>query len=43
VGKLEGKSSLGKRRGRWEHIKIDITETGSEVVDWIHQAQDRDR
>ena len=43
MGKCEGKRPLGRRRVRWKDIKIDLKETGSEVVDWIHQAQDRDK
>ena len=43
VGKREGNMPLGRRRGRWKDIKIDLKETGSEVVDWIRQAQDRDK
>lgn len=35
VGKPEGKRSLGRFRSRWEnHIKIPVTETGWESVDW---------
>ena len=25
------------------YIKMDVKEIGSEGVDWIHQAQDRDK
>jgi len=27
---------------RWDNIRMDLTEIGWEVVDWIHLAQDRD-
>jgi hypothetical protein len=44
VGKPEWKRSLGKPRRRWEdNFGIDLRETGLEVVDWIHLAQDRDK
>jgi hypothetical protein len=43
-GKSEGGRPLGKPRRRWEdNIKTDIQEVGSEGVDWIDMAQDRDR
>ena len=43
VGKPEGKSSLGRRRRRWEdNIKMDLQEVGG-VGDWMELAQDRDR
>jgi hypothetical protein len=35
---------LGRPRHRWEvGIRIDLGEIGLEGVDWIRQAQDRDR
>jgi hypothetical protein len=35
---------LGRRRRRWEdNIRMDLRETGCEVVEWIHLAEDRDR
>jgi hypothetical protein len=44
VGKLEGKSPLGRTRRRWEdNIKMDLKEMGCEVFDWIIVAQDRNR
>jgi hypothetical protein len=44
VGKPEGKRPLGRPRRGWEMIfRMDITEMGWEVVDWIHLAQDRDK
>ena len=40
----EGKRSLGRRRRRWEdNIKMDVEEVVCGVMDWIDQAQDRDR
>jgi len=34
VGKLEGKTPLGRQRRRWEdNIRIDLREIGWEVVD----------
>jgi hypothetical protein len=35
---------LGRRRQRWEdNIKMDLTETGWESVDWFHLDQDREK
>jgi hypothetical protein len=37
----EGKRPLGRPRRRWDdNVKIDVNETGYEVVVWIHLAQD---
>jgi hypothetical protein len=42
VGKPEGKRSLGRPRRRWlDNIKMDLSEIGFSVVDWIGLAQDR--
>jgi hypothetical protein len=42
VGKPEGKRPLGRpRRRRIDNIKMDLLETGVNVVDWIGLAQDR--
>ena len=43
MGKPEGNRSLGRpgRRGE-DNIKIDLKETGWEVVHWIDLVQDRD-
>jgi hypothetical protein len=44
VGKLEGKRPLGRLRHRWiDNIKMDLLETGLNVVDWTGPAQDRYR
>ena len=44
VGKLEGKRSLGRPRRRWvNNIRMDLQEVGCGYMDWIGQAQDRDR
>jgi hypothetical protein len=41
VGKPEGKTPLGKLRGRWmDNIKMDLLEIGL-GVDWIGLAQGR--
>jgi len=41
VGKSSGKTSLREPRTRWvDNIKIDVTETGCQGVDWIHVACD---
>jgi hypothetical protein len=42
VGRPEGKRPLGRPKHRWEdNIKMDIRETGVDVVKWIQLAQDR--
>jgi len=44
VGKPEGKRPLGRPRCRWmDNIRMDLQEVGCGYVDWIGQAQDRDR
>ena len=44
VGKPEEKRPLGRPRLRWEdNIKIDLQEVGCVGMDWIEQAQDKDR
>jgi hypothetical protein len=44
VRKPEGKKPLGRPRRRWvDNIKIDLSEIGLSVVDWISLAQDRYR
>jgi hypothetical protein len=42
IGKPEGKRPLGRpRRKQIDNIKMDLLETGLNVVDWIGQVQDR--
>jgi hypothetical protein len=44
VGKPEGRRPLGRARRRWlDNITMDLVEVGCDDVDWIGQAQDRDR
>jgi len=44
VGKSEGNRQLQRPKRRWkDNIRTDLREIRSEVVDWIHLAQDRDR
>jgi hypothetical protein len=44
VGKPEGKRPLGRPTRRWiDNIKMDLLETGLNVVGWIGLAQDRYR
>jgi len=44
VGKPEGKRPLGRPRHRWEdNIKMHLQTVGSEGMDWIELAQDKDR
>jgi hypothetical protein len=44
VRKPEGKKPLGRSRHRWiDNIKMDLSEIGLSVVDWIGLAQDRYR
>jgi hypothetical protein len=43
VGKLGGEKPLGRLRHAWEDgIKMDLTEIGWKVVEFIHPAQYRD-
>jgi hypothetical protein len=42
VGKPKGKRPLWRPRSKWNgNIKMDIKETGHEVVGWVYVAQDR--
>jgi hypothetical protein len=44
VGKPEGNKPLGRPRRRWEeNIETDLQEMGSNGMEWIDVAQDRDR
>jgi hypothetical protein len=43
VRKSEGKRQLGRPRHRCDDNIIDSSEIGWEDVDWMHQAQNRDR
>jgi hypothetical protein len=44
VRKPEGKRLLGRPRRRWiNNVKINLSEIGFSVVDWIGLAQDRYR
>jgi hypothetical protein len=44
VGKPEGKRPLRRPRRMWiDNIKMDLVDTGLNVVDWIALAQDRYR
>ena len=44
LGKPEGKRPLGRPRRRWEdNIKMAVQEMGCGCMDWIEQAQDRER
>jgi hypothetical protein len=44
MGLAGWKRSLGRHRGRWEdNIRMDPTEIGWEIMDWMHLAQDRDQ
>jgi hypothetical protein len=39
VGRCEGNRPLGKPEGRWKYnTQLDIKETGSEELNWIHLA-----
>jgi hypothetical protein len=42
MGKLEGRRPLGRRRHRWDDIKMIFRKWGA-GMDWIDLAQDRDR
>jgi hypothetical protein len=42
VGRLEGKRPLGRPRRRWEDsIKMDLTEKGIDVANWVQLTQVR--
>jgi hypothetical protein len=44
MGNPERKRPLGRPRRRWvDNIKIDLTETGWDGVDWVVMAQDMDQ
>jgi hypothetical protein len=44
IGEPEGKKQFGRSKSRREdNIRIDVREIGSEGVDWIYLAQDRDQ
>ena len=44
MGRPEGKTPLGRPRGRWEdNIKMYLQEVGCGGMDWIELGQDRDR
>jgi hypothetical protein len=44
VGKPEGKRPLRRPRCSWrDNIKLDLSDIGLSVVDWICLAQDRNR
>jgi hypothetical protein len=44
VGKAEGKRPFGRPKRIWEdNIKMDFQEVGCGGMDWLEQAEDRDR
>jgi hypothetical protein len=44
VGKLEGKTLLGRPKHRWkDNIQTDLQEMGWEGVDWINLAENREK
>jgi hypothetical protein len=44
VGKPEGRRPLGRPRCRWvDNIKMNLRQIGSDGIDWIDLAQDRDQ
>jgi hypothetical protein len=38
VAKSEGKRPLGRPGSRWENIKMELRETGLEVMNWVQLA-----
>jgi hypothetical protein len=42
MGKAKGKNHLTDRSVDGDEIGIDVKETGSEGLEWIHLAQDTD-
>jgi hypothetical protein len=43
VGKSEGRRPLGRPRGMWLDIRMDLVQVGWGDVDWVGLAQDRDK
>jgi len=43
VGKLKGKTPLGRPTHRWDNIKMDLQQVGLGGMDWIDLAQDREK
>jgi hypothetical protein len=43
VGKPERNRSFGRRRSRWDDIRMYLREMKWEVVDWMHLAQGMDQ
>jgi hypothetical protein len=43
VGKPEGNRPLGRLKTWVDNIKMDLRDKGSDGVDWIDLAQDRDQ
>jgi hypothetical protein len=44
LGKIRGKTPLGRPRRRWENdFKMDLREIGWGGMDWIDLHQDRDQ
>jgi hypothetical protein len=44
VGEPEGRRPLGRPRHKWvDNIKLGLREIGSDGMDWICLAQDRDQ
>ena len=42
TGKPTGKRPLGRPRGRWENIRMDLKEIGINTRNWFDPALDRD-
>ena len=42
TGKPTGKRPLGRRRRRWEDIRMDLEEIGINAGNWVDSAQDMD-
>jgi hypothetical protein len=43
VGGFQGRRPLGRRRRRWEDVKLYLQEMGWVAVEWVDLAEDGDK